>query len=293
VCAVRLLLSVGVTLACVWGRGAQGAAKPDSLRIENPSVIVQFARERLAPFGFSVMQIGPDNGRKWADMRRGPFSGSNLYFLHGRVWYNDPDPIYVRDDVPLDHARALVSWVTLTGQLNASSEDCRALSPNRVHLLQRSMPAHSLKPRPADLFEEKIARIWLLTDDRHEPRRDVIGLFNWSEKEPARVSCSTGRIGLPRADRYAAFDYWADEFIDPFGDALESDLPPASCRVLAIRPVSWQPQVVGTSRRITQGVIDLLQETWDGDTRTLRGVSRIVADDPYELRIAAMGPDGP
>jgi hypothetical protein len=74
---------------------------------------------------------------------------------------------------------------------------------------------------------------------------------------------------------------------------LESDLPPASCRILAIRPASTQPQVLGTSRHITQGVVDLLEEKWDSDTKTLQGASRVVANDPYELRIVAMGQEGP
>jgi hypothetical protein len=163
------------------------------------------------------------------------------------------------------------------------------LSAERVHLLQRSMPAHGLQPRPVDLFEQQIARIWLLTDDRREPRRDVVGLFNWDERELARISCPVERIGLPRADRYVGFDYWADAFVGPFGGSLESDLPPASCRILAVRPVSTQPQVIGTSRHITQGIPDLIEEKWDAGARTLSGTSRVVANDPYELRIAAMG----
>ena len=189
--------------------------------------VAQNMRTLGASFGLlDAMRIGPDNGRKWSQICRGPFSGSNLYFLHGRVWYNDPDPIYVTDSVPIEQARALVSWVALTGQLNASSEDYKALSPERIHLLQRSMPAHGLKPRPVDLFEEKIARIWLLTDDRREPRRDVVGLFNWDEKEQAHISCSAERIGLPDAERYVGFDYWADEFIGPFG-GLAGERPAA------------------------------------------------------------------
>jgi len=37
----------------------------------------------------------------------------------------------------------------------------------------------------------------------------------------------------------------------------------------------------------------LLEETWDRSTNMLHGVSRVVANDPYELRIVAMGEDGP
>ena len=140
-----------------------------------------------------------------------------------------------------------------------------------------------------DLFDEKIARIWLLTDERRTPRRDVIGLFNWDEKEPAHISCPLAKIGLPKTGRYVGFDYWADEFVAPFEGSLQSDLPAASCRILAVRPVSGQPQVIGTSRHITQGIVDMLEETWDEKTQQLSGVSRVVANDPYEIRIAALG----
>ncbi len=103
------------------------------------------------------------------------------------------------------------------------------------------------------------------------------------------MSCPLERIGLAQTGPFIGFDFWADQFVGPFTGALESDLPPASCRILAVRPVSGQPQVISTSRHITQGVVDLLEETWDAAVRELRGVSRVVANDPYELRIAALG----
>jgi len=140
--------------------------------------------------------------------------------------------------------------VTLTGQLNASSTDYTKLSAERLDLLQRSMPAHTLKPRPVDLFEQRIPRIWLLTDNRHAPRRDVVGLFNWAEKEPAR------------------------------------------CRILAVRRVARRPQVLSTSRHITQGVVDLREEAWRRRAKELVGVSKVVGGKVYELRIAAMRKSG-
>ncbi len=255
--------------------------------------VAQNMRVLGASFGLvDAMRIGPDNGRNWSSMCRGPFSGSTTYFLNKRVWYNDPDPIYVRDSVPLEHARALTSWVTLTGQLNASSIQFESLSPERLHLLQRTMPAHGLKPRPVDLFEQRIPRLWLLTDEDGTTRRDVIGLFNWDEKEPARIERSLKEIGLPPAQAYVGFDYWADEFVELFSDTLETTLPAASCRILAVRPVASHPQVVSTSRHITQGVMDLACEQWDAEKNWLEGVSDIVGGDPYEIRITAMGETG-
>ena len=50
---------------------------------------------------------------------------------------------------------------------------------------------------------------------------------------------------------------------------------------------SEAPNVISTSRHILQGAVDLLARTWNGN---LSGISRVVADDAYELRITL--PDG-
>src|SRR5262249_3321204 len=58
-----------------------------------------------------------------------------------------------------------------------------------------------------------------------------------------------------------------------------------SCRILAVRPALEWPQVISTSRHITQGMVDIVEEKWDEATQTLSGKSRVVGGDPYELRI--------
>jgi len=86
------------------------------------------------------------------------------------------------------------------------------------------------------------------------------------------------------------FDFWRNEFVGPVRETLHVELPPASCRVLTLRPVVDHPQVVGTSRHITQGIVDLSEEKWDADARTLSGVSKVVGGDAYQIRIVA--PEG-
>jgi len=233
-----------------------------------------------------AMRIGPDNKADWENMLRGPTFGSRYYFLNGRVWYNDPDPVYVRASIPLDESRALCSWVTLSGQLNLSSEWLPGLPPGRLDLLKRTMPSHGLRPRPADLFEQPIPRLWLLTDTRMPVRRDVIGVFNWSDA-PASIDYPLDRLGLTAGVRYAAFDYWKNSLVPALRDRLQLTVPPRACVVLAVRPEQKRPQLLSTSRHITQGMVDVLDETWDPQAKTLRGRSKVVGGDPYELRIAA------
>jgi hypothetical protein len=208
--------------------------------------------------------------------------------LNGRVWYNDPDPLYVRTALPLNQARLISAWVTISGQLSVSSEAFASLPPERVDLLKRTMPSHGLPARPADLFERDMPRVWTVNGP---DSRVVIGLFNW-EKEDREIDYPVERLGLKPGVEYAAFEYWTNKLIERVRDRLRYKLPASSSAVIAIRPVVNHPQVIGTSRHITQGLIDLSNEQWQNGE--LSGVSKVVAGDPYELRIVAGDwiPDG-
>lgn len=258
--------------------------------------VSQNMRSMGAAFGLiDAMRIGPDNGGagsgRWSAVMVGPHHGTNLYFLNRRVWHNDPDPIYVRPSNPLNAARLMASWVAVSGSMLTASEQFSELPEERLDILKRVMPGHEAVARPVDLFESKTARIWLLTDTGHNVRRDVIGLFNWKEKEPDTITYDMGKLGLDPSVKYVAFDYWANEFIEPIQGTLVQTLEPGSCKVLAVRPVAEHPQLISTSRHITQGVVDVLDERWDEQDKTLYGRSLVVGGDPYELRVA-MPQDG-
>ena len=233
-----------------------------------------------------AMRVGPDNGgESWKSVLTGPRIASRHYHLNGRIWYNDPDVVYVRDSLSLDQARANASWAAVTGQLFVVSDDFTKLNRDRMDVLKRVMPAHGRPVRPVDLLEEEIPRIWLVTDSRGGLRRDVIGLFNWDDK-PWQVNYPLDRIGLPQAKRYVAFDFWGNRLLPPIEGRLKLTLPPTSCMILAVQPEADHPQVISTSRHVTQGMVDLLEEKWDAPTKTLSGRSRVVAGDPYEIRVA-------
>lgn len=232
------------------------------------------------------MRVGRDISANWGKIIPCMQMGSRLYFLHGRVWHNDPDCLMLRKPLTLAQARAWGSWIALSGQLNLVSEWLVGLPAERLEVVKRSMPNHGLCGRPVDLFENANPRIWTLTA-RKPTRRDVVGLFNWDPKGPADFSVDTAGLDLPRSKtgKYVGFDYWADAFVAPFDKTLKATLPGGSCRIIAVRPVEDRPVLVSTSRHITQGVIDVHAEAWDAASKTLSGTSTLVAGDPYELRI--------
>lgn len=253
--------------------------------------VSQNMRSMGGAFGLiDAMRIGPDNGGagrgSWGAVCKGARHGSNLYFLNRRVWHNDPDPVYVRPSNPLESARMMVSWVAVTGSMLTTSYQFSELPPERLDLLKRCMPSHNGVARPVDLFESDPPTTWLLTDTSRDVRRDVIGLFNWNEKESIEITCDMGRIGLDPDVTYVAFDFWESKFIEPFRGTLHQSLPAGTCRVLAVRPAADHPQLLSTSRHVAQCLVDVLRETWDPASKTLSGTSHVVAGDPYGLRVA-------
>lgn len=226
-----------------------------------------------------AMRVGPDTGGNI-----GSPHGSRLWFLNGRVWWNDPDCVFVRKQMTLDRARLNAGWTAISGQLFYVSDWMPETPAERLDIVKRCLPAHGLPARPVDVFESPVARIWLLTDTRQAVRRDVVAFYNW-ENDRAEIAATPERIGLPPAREYVAFDFWANKFVAPFRGQLSASLPGNSSRILAVRPVSEHPQLLSTSRHVTQGIVDVTGETWDAGTSTLSGTSQVVASDPYELRI--------
>jgi len=236
------------------------------------------------------MRIGPDNGNaangSWRQATRGPSHGSNLYFLNDRVWHNDPDPVYVRTSNPMNKARWAVSWVAVAGSFLTVSEQFTDLPPERLDLIKRMLPPHSLKPRPVDLFDTEGPQTWVVCDDQSGVQRYVIGLFNWDEKKETTIEETAKRLGLDPKKKYVTFEFWTNEFGQPFTGKLSEKVAGADCRVLAVREATDHPMLLSTSRHIAQCVLDVLEEKWDAKSKTLSGKSKLVAGDKYEMRFA-------
>jgi len=251
------------------------------------------------------MRIGADNAPGYPEVITGARAGGRLYFLHNRIWHNDPDPLYVRSSIPQEQARLICSWVAVSGQINSSSEDYAALPKDRLKLLRATMPSHNLKPRPVDYFTHNTPTVWSLKDNSSGVERNVIGYFNWicggklkkykwivPESFLTEFSYSLKQLGLDETKLYGGYELWTDKFITPFYGKLDINVPCTSARVVSLRECQkGTPVLVSTSRHITQGIIDVLSEDWDDASGTLSGESDVVAGDCYEMRLITGTPD--
>ena len=97
-----------------------------------------------------------------------------------------------------------------------------------------------------------------MTDNRGGVRRDVIGLFNWDDKQPGRSTIRWIASGCRRPSVSWPSTSGATGSLPPLEGRLKVTLPPSSCMILAVRPEADHPQVISTSRHVTQGMVDLL-----------------------------------
>ncbi|MEI6515764.1 MAG: alpha-galactosidase, partial [bacterium] len=248
------------------------------------------------------MRVGPDFNHDGQGIRSGPIRGSRLYFMNGKIWWNDPDPSKVRTSgencegdpsingaVTLDQARLTTSWVSLAGQFFLVSDWLPNLPQERLEVLKRTLTHHNATARPVDYFDNALANTWLVTDEKSGVRRDVIGVFNFYGT-PLHVEHTCAKIGLDPARTYHAFDFWANMRLPDFAGTFKAQIAPGSCSVIAVRANEGHPVLLSTSRHVTQGIVDVTGETWS--RKTLSATSALIANDPYELRIAGTADGG-
>ena len=127
-----------------------------------------------------------------------------------------------------------------------------------------------------------------MIDDKSSTRRDVIAIYNWDAKETS-IDVPLSRFNLPEATQFAAFDYWANTFLPTMTGSIKVTLPAHGCIDVAVRPLLERPFLLSTSRHLSQGMVDVIDEKWEATAKTLSGRSQVVGGDAYELRIVSPG----
>src|SRR5439155_4389282 len=136
--------------------------------------------------------------------------------------------------------------------------------------------------------------LWSFTRDRPAstwivegaPHWWTVALVNW-EDEPRTVAQSLAALGIAAAGaRFVAYDVWGETPMADVQQTLAATIQPHSTLVVALRPSAARPQIIGSTRHIVQGTIDITDERWDAATRTLGAQSANRDGRPYAVTIA-------
>lgn len=208
-----------------------------------------------------------------------------FYAYHNTETYCDPDNLVIRPEFnSLDQAVSRTSFLSVLGLPVTLGDNLPDLPPERVELLKRCLPAldaHPMDIRESDHEADRV--IANLTISRPFEQWNVVDVLNLLEQDN-RVTVDLEADLHLKKGRYLVYDFWNKEFLGVVEGSVTLELRPCASRVLAVRPYQGVPQIVSTSRHISQGGVDLKEVAYEAKTRLLKGVSAVVAGDPYEIR---------
>ncbi len=101
----------------------------------------------------------------------------------------------------------------------------------------------------------------------------LVALFNPDLHAPVERRFSLRRLGLDPAQAYLAFDFWRQRLVGEVMNELALSIEPGSVTLLALHAATGAPQLLSTSRHVTQGAIELEDVRWDARAGALSGVS--------------------
>ncbi len=269
------------------------------------------------------MRLTLDDGPRWEDSSPFGFGAAGTikgalrtaarrYYFHDRVWLSHADLLFFRTapgspTLTLEEATTWASFIGLSGSIVKIGEDLRTLEPEHIDVIRQLLPSYPRGGRPMDLFTRHYPETWRLPIEGTLAGSDaewlVVGLLHWganfdldADGEPAAMpdEARTHVIDLARwgleADRdYLAQEFWGEDFLGVVRGTLTHTVPAHGHAVIALRERTGAPQLLGHNRQLTQGGTDLVSETWDDTTSTLRVRLRVDAGAadaiPFEYRV--------
>ena len=217
----------------------------------------------------------------------------HCYVWHNVIFYADADNLVLREEFNTPaQARSRVSFYGLAGLPVTMGDDLRTLPPERCELLRRLLPTADI--HPMDLSRKQRGSdysVLNLAVCRRFGSWNVAAVTNFTA-EPLRLSLQFGadlQLDCGRGRRYAVCDYWNRRFLGVFGESLPLEIPAFDTAVLRITPLDDVPEIVFTSRHITQGAVEL-REIVRGEDGSLAGTALCVPGE--EWRMMVLLPEG-
>jgi hypothetical protein len=224
------------------------------------------------------------------------------FFYNGRVFWNDGDGFHIYKfraphgkvgSYDYGQAKVVANFRAISGSTLLVSEAFDEPYPdNRIELLKRISPPTMDVAYPVDLFVRRPARIWNMPIDRPFGKWCILGVFNYTNKTTREAFGFTAKLDAAKDLRldtnkeYIVYEFWTKKLIGTFkGTFVTRPINPYDCDIYSIVEKQNRPVLISTSRHIRQMAFDIKDLSYDEKNHILKGISRAVVGDPYQLRI--------
>jgi alpha-galactosidase len=231
------------------------------------------------------MRIAPDVDTSFARLQPAAGNVALRSHLHGSAWLNDPGCIVVREPLTTEEARTWATVVALSGGMSLAGDRLDRLPADRFEILQRVLPVADVRfrglgatptPSPPGFGPE-----WFLAEVRDDWW--MLAAVNWTDV-PRLMAVALADHGI--RGPLAAYDVWSERRQADVDGRVTLSVAAHAATVLSLRRRRRVPYVLGSTRHVVQGAVDLAEERWDARRRALRARSVGLDGRRYSVTVA-------
>ena len=206
------------------------------------------------------------------------------YPLHNNVLYPDPDNVVMREEFnDIYQATSRMQFVSMLGLPVTFGDEFDTLDEARIDIIKKNLPV--LDIHPMNIYNqsklEKILKMVMAIEKEWESY-SIINVFNTSsEKTTAEIDFNED-IGLDEG-AYIVYDYTDDKLVKTTKNGFSAKLNKCQSKIFSIRKKLDVPQVISTSRHISQGACEIKNMVWSEKTKTLTIEADVIKDAPYTV----------
>ncbi len=235
---------------------------------------------------FDAARIGADTFEWNEFIEQGIVPVMKYYPVHNMALYNDPDNVIISEKYNnYRQASSRIYFVAMLGLPMTFGDILPELPPERVDLLKRCLPVMDIHPMDIrnHVTDKRFLSVNLNIEKPYESY-NVVSLINLEEEKRSHELRLNGDLYLDDG-YYHLYDFSKKQYLGCSDTKIALELEPCETRVIAVRKVLDRPQLISTSRHITQGAAEIENMVWSDENCTLTITANLVANDPYIVRL--------
>lgn len=238
---------------------------------------------------FDSARIGEDIFKWDSFLEEGVEKALRYYPLHNNVMYLDGDNVVMREEYSTPaQAASRIYFISMLGLPVTFGDEFSALDDQRISFIKSCLPVLDIHPRDMQIqgLSGDLVKMNLAIEKPWE-QYNVVNLFNASEESRTVTVTLQEELELDEG-WYFVFDYVDNKLIAITDSAFTSELAPCTSKIFAVRKVLDRPQIISTSRHISQGAAEIQNMVWQDNSLQIK--ADLIADVPYTVTVYV--PDG-
>ena len=235
---------------------------------------------------FDAARIGGDIFSWKSFINNGVVRALRYYPLHNNQFVADCDNLVLREEFnDITQAASRVYFVSMLGMPVTFGDEFDALDQARINLLKSALPVLDVHPMDIQRQTEfdKILKMNLVIEKEWDSY-NILNVFNKNEQANSATINIQNDLDVD-AGKYLVFDYTKDKFIGLVESEFDVEFDANESRVFSIRKVLGRPQIISTSRHITQGAAEIEKCEWSEKDKKLLIKAKLIKDAEYVITL--------